>query len=190
MSKPKDPTTTGGQRRPARRLEATAHAERDAGEGHASRNADGAGTKSDGVRRVGVHLVERVLRKRRQPVLAGYVPSPDQGRPVQQSVEVEELLPHPPNRAHRRDCAAMVFVGALFISVAVIFSQVWGPLRIILMLVGATLVVSGFVLLVGARAFTFVLGRDGCEAAVDIPTGVTRKRTVITAPEDRSTSHE
>ena len=80
----------------------------------------------------------------------------------------------------------MVFIGTVFISVAVIFSEVWGPLRIILMLAGATLVVSGFALLVGARAVTFVLGRDGCEAAVDIPTGVTRKRTVITVPEDRA----
>jgi hypothetical protein len=104
--------------------------------------------------------------------------------PAQQRVEVEEMSPHPPDQTYRAICAAMVFVGALFSAVAVIFNQLWGPLRIILISAGVALVILGFLLALGARGIRAASGGDGCEASADMPAGYTKTITVSGSPEE------
>jgi hypothetical protein len=75
----------------------------------------------------------------------------------------------------------MIVVGVAFSTIAVIFSHLWGPLRIILILAGVVLVVLGFLLLRGAKGITFKAlgGGGGMEASTDMPrTGYTKRITI------------
>jgi hypothetical protein len=95
------------------------------------------------------------------------------------TVETEEMHPDPPDRVHRGICALMIGVGAALIVVAAAFSDLWGALRIIMVLAGVVLVILGFLLALGIKGFKIKASASGgIEASADMPTGYTKTMTV------------